>query len=224
MNVGRSNAFFATGGGNGVYKSTIEGIRPLIAVVDNLTEDEDTVAYHVLLVHMEPISYLAMDVAYHIMWSGHKDGKVRGELWVGSESGFINVWPCEATFSGLVHGQEDEIIAALFFARLCVPLRGLIIGNNLSQTELYFLVVAEDSTSCMWAKRILYIIFEDARTKEAMRVFGASVHSEPILPNLGLPHGTEIPIDERASRKESGFEGWFQRSKNVFLGARDAIH
>jgi hypothetical protein len=70
------------------------------------------------------------------------------------------VWPCEATFSGLVHGQEDEIIAALFFARLCVPLRGLIIRNNLSQTELYFLVVAEDSTSCMWAKRILYIIFE----------------------------------------------------------------
>jgi hypothetical protein len=46
------------------------------AVVDNLTEDEDTAAYHVLPVHRELISYLAMDVAYHIVWSGHRDGKV----------------------------------------------------------------------------------------------------------------------------------------------------
>ncbi len=59
-------------------ESATKECSAVIAVVDNLTEDEDTVAYHVLLVHMEPISYLAMDVAYHIMWSGHKDGKVRG--------------------------------------------------------------------------------------------------------------------------------------------------
>jgi len=78
-----------------------------------------------------------------------------GELWVGSESGLINVWPCEATSSGLI-GQEDEMIAALFFARLCVSLCGLIIGNNPSQTELCFLV-AEDSTGRMWAGGILYI-------------------------------------------------------------------
>jgi hypothetical protein len=49
------------------------------------------------------------------------------------------------------------MIAALFFARLCVPLHGLIIGNNPSQTELCFLVVAEDSTGRMWARGILYI-------------------------------------------------------------------
>jgi hypothetical protein len=133
------------------------------------------------------------------------------------------VWPCEATSSGLVHGQEDEMIAALFFARLCVPLHGLIIGNNPSQTELCFLVVAEDSTGRMWARGILYITLWDARTREAMRVFGTSVHSEPIVPNLGLPQRTEIPTDERASRRESGIEGWFQRSKSVFLGAADAI-
>ncbi len=79
-----------------------------------------------------------------------------GELWVGSKSGLINVWLCEATFSGLVHGQENEMIAALFFVRLCVLLRGLIIGNNPSQTECCFLV-AEHSTSRMWAGWILYI-------------------------------------------------------------------
>ncbi len=50
----------------------------MTAVVDNLTEHEDAAAYHVLPVDREPISYLAMDVAYHIMWSGHRDGKVRG--------------------------------------------------------------------------------------------------------------------------------------------------
>jgi hypothetical protein len=66
------------------------------------------------------------------------------------------VWPCEATSGGLVHGQEDEMKAALFFARLCVPLRGLITGNNPSQTELYFLV-AEHSAGRMWAGGILYI-------------------------------------------------------------------
>jgi hypothetical protein len=56
-----------------------------------------------------------------------------------------------------------------------------------------------------------------------MKVFGASVHSEPIVPNLGLPQGTKIPIDERASRTESGFGIWFQQSKSVFLGATGAI-
>jgi hypothetical protein len=48
------------------------------------------------------------------------------------------------------------MIAALFFVRLCVLLRGLIIGNNPSQTECCFLV-AEHSTSRMWAGWILYI-------------------------------------------------------------------
>jgi hypothetical protein len=48
------------------------------------------------------------------------------------------------------------MIAVLFFARLCVPLRGLIIGNNPSQIELCFLV-AEHSTGRMWAGGILYI-------------------------------------------------------------------
>jgi hypothetical protein len=43
-----------------------------------LAEDEDNVAYHVLLIHRDVISYLAMDAAYHIEWSDHKDGKVRG--------------------------------------------------------------------------------------------------------------------------------------------------
>jgi hypothetical protein len=46
-------------------------------VVDNLTKDEDIVAYHVLLVHREPISYLAIDAAYLIEWNDHKDGKVQ---------------------------------------------------------------------------------------------------------------------------------------------------
>ncbi|CAK9207654.1 unnamed protein product [Sphagnum jensenii] len=57
-----------------------------------------------------------------------------------------------------------------------------------------------------------------------MRVFGARVHSEPIVPNLGLPQGTEIPIDKRVSRKESGFGGWFQQSNRVSWGAADAIY
>ncbi len=50
----------------------------ITAVVDNLAEDEDNVAYHVLPIHREAISYLAMDAAYHIEWSDHKDGKVQG--------------------------------------------------------------------------------------------------------------------------------------------------
>ncbi len=68
------------------------------------------------------------------------------------------MWPCEATSSGLVHGQEDEMIEVLFFATLCVQLHGLIIKNNPSQTELCFLV-AEDSTSRMWTGGIFYITF-----------------------------------------------------------------
>jgi len=50
------------------------------------------------------------------------------------------------------------MITSLFFARLCVPLHGLIIRNNPSQTELCFLV-AEHSIGRMWVGGILYITF-----------------------------------------------------------------
>jgi hypothetical protein len=53
------------------------------------------------------------------------------------------------------------------------------------------------------------VVGKDARMREAMRVFGARVHSEPIVPNLGFPQGTEIPIDE-GHQGESGFGNWFQ--------------
>jgi hypothetical protein len=52
--------------------------RECSAAADNLTGDEDAAAYHVLPVHGEPISCLAMDAANHIVWSGHRDGKVQG--------------------------------------------------------------------------------------------------------------------------------------------------
>jgi hypothetical protein len=69
----------------------------------------------------------------------------------------------------------------------------------------------------------IYVVGRDVRTREIMKVFGANVHSEPIVPNLGLPQGMEIPTNERASRTESGFGIWFQQSKSVFLGATGAI-
>jgi hypothetical protein len=45
--------------------------------VDNLVGDEDAAAYCVLSVHASPTLCLALDIANEIVWSGHKDGKVR---------------------------------------------------------------------------------------------------------------------------------------------------
>jgi hypothetical protein len=68
--------------------------RECSAAVDNLTGDEDAAAYHVLPVHGEPISCLAMDVANHIVWSGHRDGKVRGwPMQVGTEKPMTTTVP-----------------------------------------------------------------------------------------------------------------------------------
>lgn len=43
----------------------------------NLAGDEDAAPYTVLAVNMAPTLCLAMDVANQIVWSGHRDGKVR---------------------------------------------------------------------------------------------------------------------------------------------------
>ncbi len=68
--------------------------RECSAAVDNLTGDEDAAAYHVLPVHGEPISCLAMDTANHIVWSGHRDGKVRGwPMQVGTEKPMTTTVP-----------------------------------------------------------------------------------------------------------------------------------
>ncbi len=80
----------------------------VIAVVDNLIEGEHTVAYHLLAVHKEPISYVAMDVAYHIVWSGHKNGKVRSwPMQVVTEK------PMTTTIPSLMWGAHQSPVTAI---------------------------------------------------------------------------------------------------------------
>jgi hypothetical protein len=62
---------------------------------------------------------------------------------------------------------------------------------------MYSEIAASGSPSCEHletsrihqATLLLFVFLADTRTREEMRVFGASVHSEPIVPNLGLPQG-----------------------------------
>jgi hypothetical protein len=62
----------------------------------------------------------------------------------------------------------------------------------------------------------------DARTRDMVRVIGASIHSQPNPSNQDFSQGSEFLPEERTLRKEKSL-GWLQRSRNAFIGAADAV-
>ncbi|KAI5066836.1 hypothetical protein GOP47_0017364 [Adiantum capillus-veneris] len=236
---------------------------------DNIKGDEDAAAYSQLK-HGFSTTCLFADSANHLIWSGHKDGKMRawsivlehdgenaanrntaiftwqahqapvlaivvssyGELWTGSESGSLRVWPQSALAQAFSSSKDSRLVAASFLATSYIDLkaRGLASGaSSLATIDMRFLI-AEQSQCRVWSGGSHLLALWDSRTKELLKVFGSSADPEFLSPNVSpvrdIERGEEVRVNAtKALRKEKsqGALSFFQRSRNAVMGAADAV-
>ncbi|KAL8479188.1 hypothetical protein ACS0TY_026163 [Phlomoides rotata] len=109
-----------------------------------------------------PTLCMMVDNGSKLVWSGHKDGKIRS--WKmdqqdangfkeGSEGGIIRVWPWESIEKSLALSPEERRMAALLVERSVIDLRTQVTVNgqcNLSSSDVKYLL-ADNVKAKMWA-------------------------------------------------------------------------
>ncbi|MCO5564680.1 hypothetical protein L7F22_018347 [Adiantum nelumboides] len=235
----------------------------------NMKGDEDAAAYKQLK-HGFSTTCLFADNTNHLMWSGHKDGKVRawpiypdhdgenaanrseaiftwqahqasvlaivvssyGELWTGSESGSLRVWPHSALAQAFLNSKDPRLVAASFLATSYIDLkaRGLASGaSSLVTIDMRFLI-AEQSQCRVWSGGSHLLALWDSRTKELLKVFGSNADPEFLSPNVSpvrdIERGEEAKVNVTKVLKKEKSQGalsFFQRSRMAVMGAADAV-
>ncbi|MCO5564876.1 hypothetical protein L7F22_018544 [Adiantum nelumboides] len=236
----------------------------------NMKGDEDAAAYKQLK-HGFSTTCLFADNTNHLMWSGHKDGKVRawpiypdhdgenaanrsdaivtwqahqasvlaivvssyGELWTGSESGSLRVWPHSALAQAFLNSKDPRLVAASFLATSYIDLkaRGLASGaSSLVTIDMRFLI-AEQSQCRVWSGGSHLLALWDSRTKELLKVFGSNADPEFLSPNVSpvrdIERGEEakkVNVTKVLKKEKSqGALSFFQRSRMAVMGAADAV-
>lgn len=246
----------------GAFKSSCDG-------KSNMKGDEDAAAYSRSVHELAPLCLVA-DTTNHLMWSGHKDGRVRawhltfehasenasdgntavftwqahqtavlamivtsyGELWTGSDSGSLRVWPQNVIAQAFSSSKESMHVATSLVATSYIELRtrGMSAGaSSLATIDVRFLI-AEHSQCRVWSGGSHLLALWDARTKDVLKVFGPNADAEFPSPNVSpireIGKGEEIkPNVTKALKKEKnlGTLSFFQRSRNAVIGAADAV-
>ncbi|KAK1294145.1 Type I inositol 1,4,5-trisphosphate 5-phosphatase 13 [Acorus calamus] len=152
--------------------------------------------------HTSPTVCLVADGASGLVWSGHKDGKIRswrmdqpemglawqahrtpvlamamtsyGDLWTGFEGGVIKAWPWEAIDKSLSQTAEDRHIAALLVERSYVDLRSQVSVGGVCSLPASDVkyLLSDNSRGKVWSGGYLSFALWDSRTKELLKVFG----------------------------------------------------
>ncbi|KAK1277589.1 Type I inositol 1,4,5-trisphosphate 5-phosphatase 12 [Acorus gramineus] len=152
--------------------------------------------------HTSPTVCLVADGASGLVWSGHKDGKIRswrmdqpemglawqahrtpvlamtmtsyGDLWTGFEGGVIKAWPWEAIDKSLSLTAEERHIAALLVERSYVDLRNQVTVGGVCSLPASDVkyLLSDNSRGKVWSGGYLSFALWDSRTKELLKVFG----------------------------------------------------
>ncbi|KAK4780253.1 hypothetical protein SAY87_016359 [Trapa incisa] len=230
----------------------------------------DTAPFFESTAGISPTLCMAADEANHLLWSGHRDGKIRcwkvpplnggsssssacgtngktrfsdalswqahrgpifsiaissyGDLWSGSEAGSIKIWPWDAIERSLSMTAEERHIAVSSLERSYIDPRNHVkqngLNNSLGADVKHLLSVP--SKGRVWSASYSSFTLWDARTRELLRVFNVDgqveSQAEIIMPDL--------PMDLHCNAKKDILQSsidFFQRSRNVIMGAADAV-
>ncbi|KAK6144920.1 hypothetical protein DH2020_021740 [Rehmannia glutinosa] len=176
-----------------------------------------------------------------------------GDIWSGSEGGAMKIWPWEAIEKSLSLTTGERHMASLLIERSYIDLRSQVSQNgacsNIFTSDVKYMLL-DHSGAKVWAASyqsfsLCYLripllptafyysiaplgfdfspLHRDARTRELLKVFNIDGQIE----NMSLDSLTE---DEMRMRFVSGSKekaqnsfNFFQRSRNVILGAADAV-
>ncbi|KAL9165524.1 hypothetical protein ABFS82_06G175800 [Erythranthe guttata] len=147
-----------------------------------------------------------------------------GDLWCGSEGGAIKIWPWEAIEKSLALTTGERHMASLSVERSYIDLRTQnSIYSNIFTSDVKYML-SDHSVAKMWTAGYQSFALWDARTRELLKVFNIDGQIE----NLSLDALAEDEmrmkyVSSNSKEKTQNSFNFFQRSRNVILGAADAV-
>ncbi|CAK7325999.1 unnamed protein product [Dovyalis caffra] len=149
---------------------------------------------------------------------------------VGIGGGVIKIWPWEALEKAFSFTAEERHMAALFVERSYIDLRNQVAVNgfsNVLNSDVKYLL-SDNSRAKVWSAGFLSFALWDARTRELLKMFNIDGQIERLDMSSGqdLTFEDEIKMKTVAGSKKEKMQtsfGFFQRSRNVIMGAADAV-
>ncbi|KAI3411704.1 IPPc domain-containing protein [Psidium guajava] len=237
---------------------------------EDVDTEPDTVPYRESVGGMSPILCLVADEASQLVWSGHRDGRVRcwsmsfgsssssvaatcsskktrfkealswlahrgpvlsivissyGDLWSGSEGGVIKIWPWEAIEKSLSLTVEERHMAASIVDRSYIDPPNYVNTNGCSNSLAADVkhLFSDNYAGKVWGFGNQSFALWDARTRELLNVYSVDGQVESRGDSSALQDfSMDFFSSQRKEKTQSSF-GFFQRSRNVILGAADAV-
>ncbi|KAK7828786.1 type i inositol polyphosphate 5-phosphatase 12 [Quercus suber] len=213
--------------------------------------DEGAAPFHES-VNTSPTMCVMVDCGNRVVWTGHKDGKIRswkmdqplddnpfkegpvlsmvltshGDLWSGAEGGIIKIWPWESIEKSPSLKAEERHMAALLVERSFVDLRSQVSVNGVCS-------ISSQDIKCLLSDNVRAKVWSagpmDARTRELLKVFNVDGQMENRVDMSAVQHDQAVEDEMKVkfvspSKKEkSQGTSFLQRSRNAIIGAVDAV-
>ncbi|KAG8390697.1 hypothetical protein BUALT_Bualt01G0110500 [Buddleja alternifolia] len=151
---------------------------------------------------------------------------ILGDIWSGSEGGGVKIWPWEAIEKSLCLTIGERHMASLLVERAYIDLRSQVTMNgacsNMFTSDVKHML-SDRVGAKVWSASYQSFALWDALTKELLKVFNIdgqidNMSLDPLMED-------EMRMKYVSGSKEKGQNSFnfFQRSRNVILGAADAV-
>ncbi|EPS65573.1 hypothetical protein M569_09204, partial [Genlisea aurea] len=147
-----------------------------------------------------------------------------GDIWSGSESGSLKMWPWEAiekSFS-LIDGERHG--ASLYIERSFIDLISQLSQNGVCCsmfTSDIKSLISDSAGAKVWASGYQIFSLWDARTRELLKVFNIDGQIENMTFDSPMEDETKLKLG--STQKPQNSYNFFQRSRNAIFGAADAV-
>ncbi|XP_019195793.1 PREDICTED: type I inositol polyphosphate 5-phosphatase 12-like [Ipomoea nil] len=168
-----------------------------------------------------------------LSWQAHRGAVLAmvissyGDIWSGSEGGFIKVWPWEVIEKSLTLSPEERHMASLLVERSNIDLKSQVTVNgvcNIPSSEIKCML-SDHARSKVWAATSLSFSLWDARTRELVKVYNIDGQVEnrveiPSAQDQAVEDEMNVKFVSKTKKEKSTF---LQRSRNALMGAADAV-
>uniref|UniRef100_A0A7N0TZ43 Inositol polyphosphate-related phosphatase domain-containing protein n=1 Tax=Kalanchoe fedtschenkoi TaxID=63787 RepID=A0A7N0TZ43_KALFE len=142
----------------------------------------------------------------------------------------IMVWPWEAIEKALSLLVEEKHMASLLVERSYIDLKSQVSVNSFSINLTFDVryLLSDNSRAVIWSGGYMSFALWDARTRELLKVLNTDGQIEncldiPTSQDLAAEDEVKAKFSSSKKEKSQGPVSFFQRSRNVILGAADAV-
>ncbi|XP_051118075.1 type I inositol polyphosphate 5-phosphatase 12-like isoform X2 [Andrographis paniculata] len=237
--------------------------KPGLGVGGRLPRGDEDAAPFCESTSTSPAMCMVVDQGAKLVWSGHKDGRIRcwkmdlelsddntfeeclswqahrnpvlaleissyGDIWSGTENGYIKVWPWEAVEKSMSMSPEEKHMASLLVEKSIIDLKSQAANSgpcSIPSSDVKCLL-SDNVRGRIWGVCSMAFSLWDARTRELLKVFNIEGQVEnrvetPTAQDQGCEDETNVKVVSKPKKEKS--QSFLQRSRNALIGAADAV-